>query len=407
MARNSFQRGAVQLRKRREGYAWVLRYRIRTAGSKTGWQEKTEFLSSCKPSEKDVKEGFKNCKPPKEIMKAANKRMAEINAQNGQPIRQLITFEGFSSGLWKSYVANKAYKPSTIYTYQSLLDNYVLPALSKKLLDQIRPDDLTAFFGWLRTQGVSGKYLLNLYSLVRLMFEVAVEYDLIGTSPVRRKLHRPHWERREKPSLSAEEIRTIIDHIPEDYRALFVTIAVTGLRLGELLALRWLNVSFDQRRLTITHNLWRGQLVSPKTKASVKSIRLPVALVSLLEEHRLSSEWSSSGDFIFAKSDGSPCAPDTLRKHVLYPAIAAAKIERVSRSHGFHIFRHSAGSIVHALTRDLKMAQELLRHSRIDTTADIYVHVDEAVAEEATEALAKAIIPNCGLTVAQASDAIQ
>ncbi len=176
-------------------------------------------------------------------MKAANKRMAEINSQNGQPIRQLITFESFSSGLWKSYVANKAYKPSTIYTYQSMLDNYVLPGLGKKILDQIRPDDLTAFFGRLRTQGVSGKYLLNLYSLVRLMFEVAVEYDLISISPVRRKLHRPHWERREKPSLSAEEIRTVIDHIPEDYRTLFVTIAVTGLRLGELLALRWLNVS--------------------------------------------------------------------------------------------------------------------------------------------------------------------
>jgi integrase len=86
-----------------------------------------------------------------------------------------------------------------------------------------------------------------------------------------------------------------------------------------------------------------------------------------------------------------------MRKHVLYPATDDAGIERVSRAYGFHVFRHSAGSIVHAITRDLKMAQSLLRHSRIDTTADIYVHVDEAVAEEATEALAKAIILNCGL----------
>ena len=75
--------------------------------------------------------------------------------------------------------------------------------------------------------------------------------------------------------------------------------------------------------------------------------------------------------------------------------------------HGFHLFRHSAGSIVHALTRDLKAAQELLGHSRISTTSDIYVHLDESVAEEATEALAKAIIPNCGLLVAQESDRIQ
>jgi hypothetical protein len=66
------------------------------------------------------------------------------------------------------------------------------------------PEEFTRFFNGLRSKKVSGKYLLNIYCLVKMIFDLAVEYDLIGVSPVRRKLHRPHWERKEKPALSAE-----------------------------------------------------------------------------------------------------------------------------------------------------------------------------------------------------------
>ncbi|HVF88614.1 MAG TPA: tyrosine-type recombinase/integrase, partial [Blastocatellia bacterium] len=64
-------------------------------------------------------------------------------------------------------------------------------------------------------------------------------------------------------------------------------------------------------------------------------------------------------------------------------------------THGFHLLRHSAASIVHAQTRDLALAQELLGHSRLSTTADIYTHTQSS-AEEATETLAREIWTNCG-----------
>lgn len=393
MARQSYQRGWVQLRNKRDCKVWVIRYRVRDPKSKTGWKEKTEAVPEARNE--------------RQARKVLDERIREINAMNNSSRPLAMTFEGFASTLWPSFVANKNYKPSTLYSYQSLIDNFILPNLGKMHLDEIRPRDLTMFFEGLRAKKVSGKYLVNVYCLVKMMFDLAVEYDLIDVSPVRRKLHRPQWERKEKPALSAEEIRKIIENIADDHRTLFITVAVTGLRLGELLALRWSNLSIEQRQLSVTHNLWRGQLVSPKTKASIKSIRIPAALATMLEEHREQSRWIAPDDFVFCREDGSPLDPDTLRKRVLYPAISAANIERIPRAHGFHLFRHSAGSIVHAQTRDLKMAQQLLRHSRIDTTADVYVHVDEAVAGEATEALAQLIIPNCGLVAAQSSDRIQ
>jgi integrase len=136
-------------------------------------------------------------------------------------------------------------------------------------------------------------------------------------------------------------------------------------------------------------------------------LRLSEALARLLEDHRQGSRWAKAADWVFSQEDGSPHNPDKLRFNVLYPAMERAGIERVKSAYGFHIFRHSAGSLVHTLTRDLKMAQEFLRHSSIDTTADIYVHVNERVAEEATEALAKVIFPNCGPVVAQKVETIQ
>ena len=132
--------------------------------------------------------------------------------------------------------------------------------------------------------------------------------------------------------------------------------------------------------------------MTPKTDASVRTIHLPEVLTNLLAEHQKGARFNSPEDFVFGRVDGTPQAADYLRKNVLHKALKAAGIEPGYRSHGFHLFRHSAGSIVHSITRDVKTTQELFGHSRLSTTADIYTHVDKAVGEQASEALAKAIV---------------
>jgi integrase len=340
-------------------------------------------------------------------MKALDKKMKEINAQNNNPRPSCVTLEDFESGLWQAYIASKSYKPSTTYNYQSILDRHILPSIGRKEIAKIRPEDLTMFFASVRAKGVSNKYLLNVYNVISLMFDVAAEYNLIESTPVKRKLHRPEWERGQKPSLRPEEIGKVLENVPTEHFPLFALIAITGLRLGEALAPRWMDINFDARTLSITYSLWRGRLVAPKTKASERSLHLPQALVEILRGHHERSRWREPEDFIFCREDGSPWDPDHLREQVLYPAMEAAGIKRGNGTHGFHIFRHSAGSIVYANTRDLRLAQELLRHSQIGATSDVYVHVESSVASEATDTLAKAILPNCGLTVAQISDKIQ
>ena len=87
-----------------------------------------------------------------------------------------------------------------------------------------------------------------------------------------------------------------------------------------------------------------------------------------------------------------------LQSH-LYKAMDAAKIQRVERKYGFHIFRHTAGTMIYSKSRDLKLVQGTLGHSNISTTSDIYVHLDNEVISEGTEILAQEILANCDLFV--------
>ena len=241
---------------------------------------------------------------------------------------------------------------------------------------------------------------------MKLIFEVADAYELLSTNPVRCKLHRPQYKPKKKPALHAREVRQVLDYIQDEYRPLFITIALTGLRIGELLALRWEDLDFMSRKLSIRHSLWQGTIGTTKTKASERTLHLPSILYDILLEHRQRSRFVEADDFIFCRADGTPHDPGHLRNKVLYPALEAAGIERDPRTHGFHLFRHSAGSIIHAVTRDLKQAQELLGHAHLSTTSDIYVHLDDKLAEEATELLAREIIPDESLIVPPENDQV-
>lgn len=368
--RNSFQTGSIKPKKWKNGdKGCTIRYRMRDSNSETGWRYIRENLRGV---------GDKQAK------KILAVRLNEVNATNNNPGQQapFMTFADFASGLWKNYLGNKRIKASTAYSYDSMIEKHLIPAFGAMQLGEITTVDLSEFFSKAQ-QKLASKYMLNLYALLNTMFDVAVQHDLIETSPVRRKLHRPQHEPKEKPILSAEQVRKVIEAVADEYKPLFVVTAVTGMRIGEILALRWQDVDLDARKMTVKHNLWRGQLGTPKTKASAKTRNLSDLLATAFRVQKVNSRFTQPDDFVFTRRDGSPYDRDWLRENVLYPALDIAEIERRPRQHGFHLFRHTCGSIVYALTGDIRLAKDALAHSRISTTSDIYVHTDEVPAEVA------------------------
>jgi integrase len=205
--------------------------------------------------------------------------------------------------------------------------------------------------------------------------------------------------REEKPVWSAEQVRQILVAVPEQFRVLFTTVALTGLRLGELLALQWKHVDFEKGRLRIQQSLWEGEIVPVKTRSSVRVLLFGEVLAGHLTDHLQRSAYIGPEDFVFTNESGGPLNPDVLRRDVLYSALDRSGIARPKRASGFHTFRHSAASFLNEQTGNLKLAQRFLGHADISTTANIYTHTSSESERDAAMAIERAIfgesVPNC------------
>ena len=363
----SYQRGTV----RQKNGVWTLRYRERNRA--TGkWKTQRVRLGE-----------FKN---QSAALRAAEPIMAQANERNNstKPVRSLkrFTLQQFVDTRFKTYSAK--HEITTVNTRESLLKVHILPSLGEMYLDEVTPGDISDCMGAAKDDLGPGSQC-TLYGLLHLLFQLAMEYDLIAVSPVRPKIHRPEGEKSEKVTLTPEQIRVIADNLNPQERLYILLLSVTGLRMSEGLALRWVNVT--DTHLLITHSIFRRKLKNLKTKYSKGAIPLHPVMIAMLREHQGDA---APTDFVFSKPDGSPLSSSSVR-YRLYRAMDKAGIQREPHKHGFHVFRHSAGSLLYDRLRDLKQVQMVLRHSKVATTADIYVHPGDKVGIQASDALTFAV----------------
>ena len=183
------------------------------------------------------------------------------------------TFRDLVEAIWKPYTERKGMKPSTMFGYGCALEKHILPVLGDLKLTSITPMHIENF---VRTKSESKaklhpKTVLNLLRLIQAIFSLAVDNDLIQRSPVRKK-HRPAVPRSEKTAWTPEQVKAILNEIPLNYRPVFVCLALTGLRAGELLGLQWKHVSIETGELRVEQSLWNKQVVTPKTRSSRDSV---------------------------------------------------------------------------------------------------------------------------------------
>jgi integrase len=382
MARKSYQKGTIIERSYRDGSPkFVLRYRERKPDGE--WSEKTETL--------------RGVTSRREAQRILDNRLREINRRNGFPrVQGNLEFSELLDKYWSNYLSNVELKPSTRSVWHSMTKNWIEPFFGAMKLSEIRPGVIGDFMAVLSEKRLSPKYRRNIYGVIKLMFDIAVESELMENTPVRPKLHRPRVPRRSRPVWSLEQARELLVSLVEPWKTPILVLALTGIRTGELLALRWKDVDFLNRRITIANSLWRGRLVSTKTDASAHTLAMSAALESVLKAHRSTACFTDPDDFLFCQKSGKPLDPDSLRRLGIYPALERAGIPFVKRASGCHAFRHLAGSLIHRKSGSIKLAQTQLGHASSSTTADIYTHVDEEeldqVAEILGDAFSKAVV---------------
>ena len=158
-------------------------------------------------------------------------------------------------------------------------------------------------------------------------------------------------------------------------------IAATGLRIGELLALRWSALDLEVGTLAVRESVFEGKFQPPKTLRAVRTIPLGRHAVAALTSHRERVSRRAATDLVFGNRNGDAMREPKLLTNVLQPAAEDAGLGRVT----WHQFRHIHSSLLNDLKVPVKIAQQQLGHASISTTLNIYTHVVDASHRKAVE----------------------
>jgi integrase len=257
---------------------------------------------------------------------------------------------------------------STRSAYECYLKMWILPRWGNHRLDQIKP---VAVEEWLdsikRARGTRAK-IRNLMSAI---FHHAMRYEWVDNNPM--KLVRQSAKREKVPDvLELAELQLLLSKLSVRERTLALLDAATGLRVSELLALRWDDVDFENLELSVTRSIWHQVVGNCKTEASAKPVPIDDYMAEDLLSWRRQSPYPMGADWVFASPSmggKQPYWPDNLMKRYIKPV---AKKAGITKNIGWHTFRHSFGTLLKANGEDIKTVQELLRHANSRITLDVY-----------------------------------
>jgi integrase len=270
--------------------------------------------------------------------------------------------------------------------YHYVLDSHLLPAFGKSQLRNLTREDLQEFLSRKINGGLSWETVHHFKCGLSKILGTAEEWGYINENLARKtKLPRRHYGA-ERAVLTPIQVQDLASELHEPQRTFMLLLVLTGLRVGELLALRWGCVDLNDRQLRIVETVYDGHFDTPKTKRGMRKIPIGPTTVELFSALRPAIV--DSRDLIFAKRDGSPLDRwNLLRKH-LKPAAKKLGLFGVT----WHLLRHSHATMLDGLGTPIGTMQSLLGHSAPEITREIYLHAIPEEQRRAVESVERLLI---------------
>jgi integrase len=277
-------------------------------------------------------------------------------------------------------------RPRTYESYD-LNVRRLTPLLGKRRLNQMTPAIVEAAYADLAASGLSNRSIVQAHTVLHNAMKKALQWGLIGRNPTE-AADVPRPLRTEMQTLGEDEAKRLFAAtLDDELHALWVVLTTTGLRLGEGLGLKWSDIDFENERLVVRRALQRQRenglvFVEPKTSKSRRTVYFPTGTSEALKEHRkrqlearlkAGDSWQAN-DLVFCRADGRPLEPGNVT-HQFQAALKTAGLKKVR----IHDLRHTAASLHLARGENPKVVQEMLGHSTIAVTMDIYSHVTPAL----------------------------
>jgi integrase len=312
----------------------------------------------------------------------------DVAADHLKPIEG--TFSDYAEREWAQYTSDN-WKESTQIVQGSFVRVHIVAFFGGMLLSRIKPTNIVEFHTAAEKKGLSRKTRRNLHAILTKMFSYALDLELIPSNPVKRGT-APKLEKTEKPILTETQLNDLFGQVPIQYKAFFMTLAMTGIRIGEALGLKWADVDFAEREIHVRRAIYRSKETTPKTVNSKRSRPMVEKLYRALLNHRAISAYTTQADYVFASSTGRPFNPDQLRQ-ALRDALNKLGVQMGQKhAYGMHLLRHTSGSVAYKHTGgDVKATQEWLGHSSSRITLDTYTHLMKDAQRETARTLEKAV----------------
>jgi len=317
------------------------------------------------------------------------RRRLLLQAEAGQTIPPERLTVGTFLRNWLEDSVKPSVRPRTYASYRYLLETHILPELEGIRLGSLTPQQIQGLLNRKLAAGLSPRTVAYIRAVLRASLGQAVRWGLLSRNPAQ-LVDPPKVEQQPPTALEPEQVQALLGAARGDrLEALFVLAACLGLRQGELLGLSWEDVDLKEGTLTVRKQLQeiegKRQLVPVKTRRSLRTLPLPEPLVAVLREHRrrqaeerlqAGPQWQESG-LVFTTSIGTPLDARNVRRR-FRQLTEVAGVPPVP----FHALRHSAATALLALGTDIRVVQEVLGHSSVSTTANIYTAVLRRVTEE-------------------------
>ena len=324
------------------------------------------------------------------------KKQGTLVATPNQTVGQFLTD-------WLEHTHKQSVRPRTYERYEGVLRLHLVPALGRYQLQKLSAQHLQAFYTRKLEEGLSPTTVRYYHSVLHNALGSAVKWGFIPRN-VCDLVTPPRKARFEMQPFSIEQVQTFLETVQgHRWEALFTLALATGMRQGELLGLKWQDINFATQTLQVRRILTRIQSATtkvyveaePKTQQSRRNITIAAFALEALKQHRLRQiETKLKAGPFWEEHDYVFC---TLTGTHLRPSHVVVEFKKLLKKAGlpdirFHDLRHSAATLLLSLGVHAKVVQEMLGHTQISMTMDIYSHVLPSMQQDAVNKLNTLVI---------------
>lgn len=285
------------------------------------------------------------------------------------PLSERVTVGEAGESLIRQLTADGR-KTSTLEVYESMLRVHLVPHFRDRAISTIDRRAVESFIAAERAAGAAPKSIRNYVGFLHSVFKHAEIEEWVASNPV--KLARKPRAGQSDPDirfLDQEDVEALLRAVPEDdrgpvERVLYLAAAMTGMRQGELLALRWQDVDWTASRVRVRRNWVRGEFGTPKSRRSSRSVPLAPRLAAELDALHRRTAYPADDALVF----GHPHSGLPLERSKLLKRFKAALARAGVREVRMHDLRHTFGTRMAAQGVPLRTLQEWMGHRDLSTT---------------------------------------